>query len=62
MRDGKSVRADVQTTYLPEGYSTDMYAHGGLRPAFIDHVRGKSLGTPMFVYRWADAKAALEKM
>lgn len=52
----------VQTTTLPEGYSHLMYGSGGLRPTFVQHVRGESIGTPMFVYRWSDSIAALQRI
>ncbi len=54
--------ASVQTVSLPVGHSYNLYGAGGLIPAFIDHKRGQSAGTPMFIYRWADAKAALQRL
>jgi gentisate 1,2-dioxygenase len=46
----------------PADHSSRLYAAGGLKPAFASHQRGDSLGTPMFVYRWQDAKRALERL
>jgi gentisate 1,2-dioxygenase len=44
----------------PAEHSSRLYAAGGLKPVFATHRRGDSLGTPMFVYRWQEAKRALE--
>ena len=49
-----------QKVSQPADHSAKLYAVGGLKPAFVSHERGDSLGTPMFVYRWKDAKRALE--
>lgn len=59
---GQPVRREVQTVTLPDGYSNMVYGSGGFLPTFIEHQRGQSAGSPMFIYRWADAKAALNRM
>jgi len=59
---GKPVRKEVQTVTHPQGHSYNLYGSGGLLPTFVDHQRGQSVGTPMFVYRWSDAKAALQRL
>jgi gentisate 1,2-dioxygenase len=56
------IRKNVQTVTLASDYSTNVYGAGGLMPTFIDHQRGTSLGTPMLVYRWKDAEAALNRL
>lgn len=54
--------AQFQDVSLPKEHSTNLYGAGGMRPTFLPHVRGLSQGSPMFVYRWKDAKAALERL
>lgn len=56
------VRRANQSVVHPQGHSTNLYATGGLVPAFANHVRGEGTGTPMFVYRWKDAKEALNRL
>jgi len=60
--DGKKVLSEFQTITLPTDHSTNLYSTGGLRPSFVDHTRGESIGTPMFVYRWEHALEALNSM
>jgi gentisate 1,2-dioxygenase len=55
-------RKTVQSISAPHGYSTQLYARGGLMPTFVDHRRGRVDHSPMFVYRWKDTRAALEAM
>lgn len=52
----------VQSISAPAHYSTKLYSRGGLTPTFVDHRRGRSEHSPMFIYRWADTRAALEAM
>ena len=52
----------VQSISAPLGYSTQLYARGGLTPTFVNHRRGRSDHSPMFVYRWKDTRAALDAM
>lgn len=52
----------VQSISAPLGYSTQLYAHGGLTPTFVNHRRGRGDHSPMFVYRWMDTRAALDAM
>jgi len=59
---GNAVKKEVQTVTLPDSYSNMVYGSGGFLPTFVEHKRGESAGSPMFVYRWADAKAALNRM
>jgi gentisate 1,2-dioxygenase len=54
--------AQYQSVTEPTEHSGNIYGAGGMRPTFLPHVRGLSQGSPMFVYRWKDAAAALERM
>ncbi len=54
--------ARFQGVSSPHGHSTNLYAAGGMRPTFLPHVRGLSEGSPMLIYRWKDAEAALERL
>jgi len=58
--DGKSV--SYQAHKHTDGYSTAMYATGGIMPANVDHQRGLNRHSPMFIYRWADTQKALHAM
>jgi len=51
-----------QGVSAPVDHSTNLYGTGGMLPTFISHERGRSIGTPMLVYRWKDAEAALERL
>lgn len=51
-----------QSVSCPGEHSTNLYGTGGMRPTFVPHLRGKSVGTPMFVYRWKDAERALDRL
>ena len=52
----------AQSIVAPPGYSTQLYSRGGLVPTFVDHQRGRTDHSPMFVYRWQDTRAALDAM
>ena len=54
--------ATFQSVSCPDEHSMNLYGAGGMRPTFLPHVRGLSQGSPMFVYRWKDAAAALERL
>jgi gentisate 1,2-dioxygenase len=56
------VKRRTQSITLPAGYSSKLYATGGIMPKFISHKRGKGFGSPMFVYRWADTSRALQEL
>ena len=58
--DGKLTQ--YQGVFEPVDHSRNLYGAGGMRPTFVPHVRGLSKGTPMFVYRWKDAAAALDRL
>lgn len=52
----------LQAVTEPPGHSTNLFATGGLRPSFGNDRRGKGIGTPMYVYRWAETRSALERL
>jgi gentisate 1,2-dioxygenase len=55
-------RKTTQSVTAPAGFSTQLYSRGGLTPTFVEHRRGRSDHSPMFVYRWKDTRAALDAM
>jgi gentisate 1,2-dioxygenase len=59
---GASVRRRVQTITRPPDYSSRLYATGGIVPRLPSHKRAKGLGSPMYVYRWADTFDALIRL
>jgi gentisate 1,2-dioxygenase len=55
--------ARAQVTTQSDGYSQRLFGRGGLAPAGIAACRGFGLGTsPMFHYRGADVRAALDDL
>ena len=55
--------ARAQTPTQKDGYSQRLYGKGGLVPAFVPHHRGFGRETsPMFHYRGADLRAALDAL
>lgn len=57
------VSKKVQTVRLPADYSHDLYATGGLKPKFVSHRRDRGgYSSPMFIYRYEQARATLEKL
>ena len=53
MENGTEIEKKVQTSRYPSDYSQRIYGEGGLKPRFVDHVRGGGLSSPMYVYRCA---------
>src|SRR5215212_1923778 len=52
-----------QPTVYADGHSSRLYGNGGLKPTFVNHQRGWGKDpTPMFHYRGADIRAALDKL
>jgi len=58
----QAVQKKTQTITEVDDYSVKLYSRGGIKPTFIDHQRGESVGSPMFVYRWADTVQALNNL
>src|SRR5277367_3914321 len=52
---------NMQSAKVPDDYSQRHYGTGGLLPRFLDHRRGAGTGSPMFVYRWEQTAALLDK-
>ena len=60
--DGEKVPADVQSNRFPPDYSHRIYGHGGLMPRNVSHFRGTGNASPMYVYRWAQTREALDNL
>src|ERR1019366_339513 len=53
----------IQQTTHPNGYSDQLYGHGGLTPAFVSHQRGwGNLACPLLHYRGSDIRASLDEL
>jgi len=61
-RGGETVRTDVQSARVSDHYSQEIYGTGGLRPAFVDPVRGTGNSSPMYVYRWEETARLLDRV
>jgi len=62
-KNGKSAeKTTIQTIVKPAEYSVKMYGRGGLKPTFLSHRRGKSIGSPMFIYRWKYTLETLQEL
>jgi Gentisate 1,2-dioxygenase len=60
-----SARAEqrrLQTVVHPHDHSQNAYGFGGLMPTFLNHARGDSQGSSMFVYRWENTLRALNNL
>ena len=60
--NGAPVKRPVQTVTYPIGHSQHLYATGGLKPTFVDHKRGTTEHSPMFMYKWDHTRAALHRL
>ena len=58
---GELVAKVVQSERFPADYSQRVYGTGGLLPRFVGHDRGTGNASPMYVYRWAEMRALLDK-
>lgn len=56
-----AVKKEVQSARFPNDYSTRIYHEGGFMPRFVSHYRGTGAASPMFVYRWEQMEALLDK-
>ncbi|RMF40363.1 MAG: cupin domain-containing protein [Alphaproteobacteria bacterium] len=59
--DGRAVARKVQTPRYAADYSQAVYGRGGMVPRFADHRRGGGTSSPMWVYRWEEMEAILER-
>src|SRR5260370_34889407 len=60
MVDGKPVKKKQQTATVPPDSSSRAYAHGVLKPRFLQHHRGAGFSSPMSVYRWKGIQALIK--
>lgn len=58
---GEPVPKSVQTVREADDHSQRLYGTGGIAPLFVSHRRGPTEHSPLFVYRWAATRAALER-
>jgi len=59
--DGK-VRKEIQSGRVPDDYSRMVYGAGGLLPRSESHERGTGDASPMYVYRWDQTRALLDRL
>jgi gentisate 1,2-dioxygenase len=59
---GAPVAKKLQTVREPDDHSQRLYGTGGIKPLFVSHRRGPTQHSPMFVYRWEQTRAALERL
>ena len=50
-----------QSARFPADYSQRVYGSGGMRPRFVNHVRGAGFSSPMYVYRWEAMQEILDR-
>jgi gentisate 1,2-dioxygenase len=55
------VAKQKQSARFPSDYSARVYGSGGLRPRFVNHLRGVGGASPMYVYRYDAMRELLEK-
>jgi gentisate 1,2-dioxygenase len=50
-----------QSAKFPADYSQRVYGSGGMRPRFVNHIRGAGFSSPMYVYRWEAMQEILDR-
>lgn len=50
-----------QSARFPADYSQRIYGTGGMKPRFVNHVRGAGFSSPMYVYRWDAMQEILDR-
>ena len=60
--DGGTVRKEIQSGRFPDDYSRMVYGAGGLLPRSESHDRGTGNASPMYVYRWDQTRALLDRL
>jgi gentisate 1,2-dioxygenase len=50
-----------QSARFPADYSQRIYGSGGMKPRFVNHVRGAGFSSPMYVYRWDAMQEILDR-
>ncbi len=59
---GEQIPKRLQTVREPDDHSQHLYGAGGIKPLFVSHRRGPTEHSPLFVYRWEQTRAALERL
>src|ERR1700724_2970139 len=60
---GAQGNTNVQAISVAEGYSRNLYSHGGMKPTFVDHQRGVGHApAPLFHFRGADVLEMLHSL
>lgn len=59
---GKAIPRTLQSIREPDDHSQRLYGTGGIKPLFVSHRRGPTEHSPLFVYRWEETRAALERL
>lgn len=59
---GEAVPRTLQSVREPDDHSQRLYGTGGIKPLFVSHRRGPTEHSPLFVYRWEETRAALERL
>jgi gentisate 1,2-dioxygenase len=59
---GEAIPRKLQTVREPDDHSQRLYGTGGIKPLFVSRRRGPTEHSPMFVYRWEQTRAALERL
>jgi gentisate 1,2-dioxygenase len=61
-KDAPPAKRTIQTISQADDYSVKAYSTGGIKPTFFEHKRAQGNGSPMYVYRWKDTVAALNRL
>jgi gentisate 1,2-dioxygenase len=59
---GTPIPKTLQSIHAPDDHSQRLYGTGGILPLFVSHRRGPTEHSPLFVYRWQETRAALERL
>jgi len=59
---GTPIPKTLQSIHSPDDHSQRLYGTGGILPLFVSHRRGPTEHSPLFVYRWQETRAALERL
>ncbi len=59
---GEEMPRTTQSIRHPHDHSQNLYGGGGLKPVFVDHERGITPHSPMFVYRAENTREQLDRL
>jgi gentisate 1,2-dioxygenase len=59
---GTPIPKTLQSIHARDDHSQRLYGTGGILPLFVSHRRGPTEHSPLFVYRWQQTRAALERL